>query len=186
VRVLRYSVPVRPVSVNRNRSGARGRPFAKSQQARDFATALAAFGQQARVRAHASVMTGPVDVLITFYFASERPDGDGPVKAVLDSLQQTRAHRNPALRRVGAGIIANDRQVRDHHVRRRVDRERPRVELVVGPAGEVFTLALVLEASSYPQPQLPPEGESVNGWDDAWERKRGPGHGGKDLTKAVP
>jgi Holliday junction resolvase RusA-like endonuclease len=185
VTVLRFTVPGRPVGVNelydRTPRGLR-----KSDAARAFEAVIAHHGTRARRAAKLETLTGPVDVLITYFFESERPDGDGPTKLVLDALQPMKAHPHPAHRRIGAGIVLNDRQVRDHHVRRRVDRERPRVELVVGPAGEVFTLSLVLEASSYPQTQLPPAGESVNGWDDAWERKRGPGHGGKDLTKAAP
>jgi hypothetical protein len=185
VTVLRYAVPGKPLSVNELYDWTPRGPK-KSAKALAFEQLLAAHGGQALRRARLEPMLGDVDVLVTYFFDSERPDGDGPTKQVLDSLQPSKAHPNPKFCRVGAGIVKNDRQVRDHHVRRRVDRERPRVELVVGPAGEVFTLSLVLEASTYPQPQLPPEGESVNGWDDAWERKRGPGHAGKDLTKAAP
>jgi hypothetical protein len=179
--VLRYVVPGKPLGVNDLYDWTPRGPK-KSAKAVAFENLLAAHGGNARRRAHLDPFVGGVDVLITYFFDSERPDGDGPTKQVLDSLQPT----NARLHRVGAGIVKNDRQVRDHHIRRRVDRERPRIELVVGPAGEVFTLSLVLEASSYPQPRLPPEGESVNGWDDAWQRERGPGHGGKDLTKAAP
>lgn len=142
--VLRFTVPGKPVTSNEMyRKTLRG--MKKTERAWDFALAVAAAGGRAMRAARAEVLTGPVDVLVTLYLANERPDGDGPIKILFDALQPTRAHRHPAHRRIGAGIIANDRQVRDHHVRRRIDRERPRVEVAVGPAGQVFTLAELLE-----------------------------------------
>lgn len=143
--VLRFVVPGKPVSSNEMYRRDRRGFVRKTEAAFAFAHAIAAHGARARKKARAPLLTGPVDVLITLFLANERPDGDGPVKVILDSLQPSRAHRHPAHRRIGAGIIANDRQVRDHHVRRRIDRQRPRIEVAVGPAGDVFTLAEMLE-----------------------------------------
>lgn len=58
-----------------------------------------------------------VEVRITFIFADERPDLDGPLKTVLDALQ---------------GITyRNDRQVRSLSVQRRTDKTNPGVEITV-------------------------------------------------------
>lgn len=137
---VRFVVPLRPVGVNAQYRAHRGGVH-KTDAARAFAGAVAVYGAKARRAARVETTTDPVDVLIRFYFADERPDGDGPVKSVLDALQIPSAKGDHP----GAGFIANDRQVRDHHVQRRIDRERPRVEVTVGPAGEVFTLGALLE-----------------------------------------
>ena len=138
--VVRFTVPWRPVGVNAQYERHPGGVH-KTEAARDFAGAVAVFGAKARRAVRCATTHEPVDVLVRFYFASDRPDGDGPVKAVLDALQVP----NPRENRPGAGFIENDRQVRDHHVQRRIDRDHPRVEVTVGPAGEVFTLAELLE-----------------------------------------
>ncbi len=143
--VLRYVVPVKPLGVNEMYQPLPNGGKRKSAEGVAFAGALAAFGLKARNRARLEPMTCKVDVLVTYYFQNERPDSDGPDKAVLDSLQTSRAHRHPAHRRVGAGIIENDRQVRDRHFRRRIDQAKPRVEITVGPTGEVFSMSELLE-----------------------------------------
>lgn len=70
----------------------------------------------------------PYDGLVAFYiivyYASQRPDLD--IALVQDCLQ-------------AAGIIKNDRQVREIHAWHKIDRVRPRVEFTVrsipGPSG---------------------------------------------------
>lgn len=58
-----------------------------------------------------------VELSIIFYFSSKRPDIDGCLKALLDSMQ---------------GIVyKNDRQISDLHVSRRKDDKNPRIEISV-------------------------------------------------------
>jgi len=125
--VIAYVVPVKPVGQNRN--GSRTGAWTKTPAQRAFASALAAYGQQARSRAGLETTTAPVEVKIRIFFESERPDTDAPVKAILDSLEVSR----PKLRRPGAGFLANDRQVRRYAVERHIDRDSPRVEITVKP-----------------------------------------------------
>jgi Holliday junction resolvase RusA-like endonuclease len=122
---IAYVVPVKPIGQNRN--GARTGPWTKTTAQRDFATALAVYGHQARQRAGWVTTTAPVQVGIRIYFQSERPDTDSPVKAILDSLEVSR----PKLRRPGAGFLANDRQVRRYVVDRLIDAKEPRVEIEI-------------------------------------------------------
>lgn len=141
--VLAFTVPGETVSVNRlYERHARG--VHKSAEAVAFSTKVAIYGQQARRRARFQTLACEVDVLITYYFAHTRPDGDGPTKAVLDALQLT----NAKLKRIGAGLVENDNQVHDHHVRKRLDPKHPRTEIIVGPVGEVFTLELLAEGAA--------------------------------------
>ena len=123
---IEFTVPGKPVGVNDTHVGGRW-GFQKKRKAVAFAQLVAAYGLRARRAARWATTTAPVQVQLRVFFANERPDTDGPVKAVLDALQTP----NPKLRRVGAGILENDRQVRRLIVDRDVDRERPRVEVAV-------------------------------------------------------
>lgn len=120
-----YCVPGKPAGQNRN--GWRGGAWTKTPAARHFANLLALYGAQARQRAGWKTTTAHVEVRIRVLFENERPDTDGPVKAVLDSLEVPR----PKLRRPGAAFLANDRQVRRYTVDRGVDKLRPRIEVEV-------------------------------------------------------
>lgn len=127
---VRFTVPVKPAGANqlyrRSRVGPR-----KTDVAIQFTNAIASYGARARRAAGAPTLTGPVEVALRIVFADERPDLDGPVKTILDALQPMRAHRHPAHRRVGCGVIANDRQVRRLIVERETDKHAPRVEIAV-------------------------------------------------------
>jgi Holliday junction resolvase RusA-like endonuclease len=138
VTVLRFTVPWRPVGVNAQ-YGRHPGGVHKTPEAAAFHGAVATYGRKARAAARAAKLLGDVDVLITFHFDSERPDGDGPVKTVLDAMQDP----NPRKGIPGAGIYTNDSQVRDHLVRKRVGARPAHVEVVVGPAGRVFDVAEV-------------------------------------------
>jgi crossover junction endodeoxyribonuclease RusA len=62
---------------------------------------------------------GPVSVFIDLYFPDKRRrDIDGPIKLTLDSLEES-------------GIIKDDKQVAKLHVNKRIDRVKPRLELIV-------------------------------------------------------
>lgn len=124
-----FVVPGKPCGVNATHTGG-ARPFVKSREARAFAAKVALMGTLARRRAKWETTSGPVEVAIRVMFANERPDTDGPVKAILDALQTA------TNRRIGAGFIANDRQVRRYTVERFIDRKQPRVEVTVSLAGE--------------------------------------------------
>jgi Holliday junction resolvase RusA-like endonuclease len=144
VTVLRFTIPGRPLGVNELYERSRNGQVRKSDKARAFEQLVALVGTRARRAQGWETTMRPVEVSLRIFFDSERPDIDGPEKLILDALQAPRAHRVPAHRRVGAGIIANDRQVRRKLTEREVDRERPRIEVAVGPVGEVFALATVL------------------------------------------
>ena len=66
---------------------------------------------------------GPVELTLRFYRRDRRRvDGDNMTKAVFDALQ--------------GRVFENDDQVVACHWYKRVDRDRPRVEVVVGEVGE--------------------------------------------------
>jgi Holliday junction resolvase RusA-like endonuclease len=127
---VRFVVPGKPIGVNELYRRAR-RGLRKTDAAAAYVIQIAAHGQQARRRAGVETFRGPVNVELRIFFADERPDLDGPVKLILDALQASRAHHNAAHRRVGAGIIENDRQVQRYTVARGTDRAEPRVEIAV-------------------------------------------------------
>jgi Holliday junction resolvase RusA-like endonuclease len=112
---IAFIAPGKPVSTNATYLRGNGRRLYKSDAAVVFATQL----QMAARRAMrgAPPLTGSLEVGVTMVFDSERPDIDGPIKPVLDAMQRI--------------VFANDRQVRRLTVERVVDRERPRVEVVV-------------------------------------------------------
>lgn len=63
-------------------------------------------------------LVGEVDVGITIYRARKAGDTDGFLKVLLDAMQES--------------VYENDRQIRDLlHVRRRDDKDRPRVEVQI-------------------------------------------------------
>jgi len=128
---ISYVVPGKPVGVNRpnGRKGGRAPFKAKTPEQRAFAARLAFSGDHARRLAGLGASSEPVEVWLWIYFDSERPDTDGPVKPILDSL----AASNPKQHRPGAGLLKNDRQVRRYTVERDVDRANPRVEITVKP-----------------------------------------------------
>ena len=64
-----------------------------------------------------------VDVDAVYWFDSRRPDVDGPGKLTLDAIQCSKGEDD--------GLLLNDRQVRRFTQTRRLDRERPRLELTV-------------------------------------------------------
>jgi Holliday junction resolvase RusA-like endonuclease len=70
-----------------------------------------------QLRRMSPLLEGPVRVTMTMYYASQRPDLDESL--VLDVLQ--------------GRAYSNDRQVREKHVYHRIDRARPRVEVMVEP-----------------------------------------------------
>jgi len=77
----------------------------------------------------------PVDVEAVYYFETLVPDVDGPGKLVLDALgaDRPRKDRKGNVHQVfpGGVLVHNDRQVRDFLQRRRLDRNQPRLELLV-------------------------------------------------------
>lgn len=76
----------------------------------------------------AAYLTKPLRVDVhVFWPDARRRDGDNLYKAVLDGMQPERKKRV----RVGLGLIDDDDRVREHHVYEAIDRERPRVEIVV-------------------------------------------------------
>lgn len=162
---------MRSIGVNELYGCARGHVY-KTSKARDFADTIAAYGMQARKRQGWKTYKGPVDVLIVYYFQSCLLDADAPTKQVFDALQLTRNEiiRGGRVRcRVGAGIIVNDKQVRDHYVSPRVDKLHPRVCIAVAPAGQLFELKM-----------LDPE----SAWEAAWEPTASLS-AGKDLSKGA-
>jgi len=75
------------------------------------------------------LLTCRLRVLITIYYASERPDLDESI--ILDGLQ-TR-------------IYKNDRQVREKHIYHKIDKANPRAEIVIEP----FQGDLLMELSEW-------------------------------------
>ena len=124
-RELRFIVPGNPIGINQVFCGGK-RPFVKTTRARNFAAAVAHYGRRAWAATDKDMpWQGRATVYIDLFFRDRRPDIDGPIKAILDALQPSRPQRS------GAGIINNDRQVAELHVRRYVDKEDPRAEITV-------------------------------------------------------
>ncbi len=76
-------------------------------------------------------LEGPVAVTIRIWYASERPDLDESI--ILDCLQD-RFHRLSAKSPrvlLQAGVIRNDRQVREKHIFHAIDHANPRAEITV-------------------------------------------------------
>jgi Holliday junction resolvase RusA-like endonuclease len=60
---------------------------------------------------------------ITIYFPSRRADLDNALKAILDCLQKGK-------------VIQNDRQCQEIHAYRAIDKENPRIEIILSPTEE--------------------------------------------------
>lgn len=77
-------------------------------------------------------LEGPVRVTLRMFYADRRSDLDESI--VLDVLQDRYA-RTSAKQRilVQRGVYRNDRQVEEKHVYRGIDRNNPRVEILVEP-----------------------------------------------------
>lgn len=110
-----------------------GRPSSiKSKKARGYEhDALMQIPPFARQR-----IEGPVRVTLRIWYATERPDLDESI--VLDVLQDrwkriTGTDGDSARHLLQAGVIRNDRQVREKHVFHGIDRVNPRTEVEVEP-----------------------------------------------------
>lgn len=91
----------------------RGRPMViKSKKALAYEAAV-----RQQVPVMTPLMAGELAVYIDIYYASERPDLDESI--ILDALQKR--------------VYANDRQIREKHVRHFIDKDQPRVEMVIEP-----------------------------------------------------
>ena len=93
----------------------KGRPaFIKSKKARDY---MHSAKLQAQAQWKAKPLEGPIAFTATIWYASQRPDLDASV--LFDALQ---------------GICyANDRQVREIHLKHAIDRANPRAEVELWP-----------------------------------------------------
>ena len=136
---LRFTVPGKPQPKQRARKG-KGGTWYTPQATRDYeahvrqlaviATMAARRGDSHRYDTVPEAdrwprgYDGDVSVeLAVFWPDRRRRDADNVAKAVLDGMH---SHK-----RRGAGVIADDSQVRDLRVTTSVDREAPRVEVVV-------------------------------------------------------
>lgn len=108
------------VSVNKSRvsfTGADGKAkTVKTKEASDWAASMdnqlrEQWGRMLPVECE-------VFVIMDFYFTSARPDYNNTSKAVEDALEK-------------AGIVCNDRLIRRGTITKHVDRNRPRVEVVI-------------------------------------------------------
>ena len=99
-----------------------GRPmFIKSEKARAYLRSL-----EQQVPVFRPLLSGPLAVTMTIYYATERPDLDESL--ILDGLQNR--------------VYRNDRQVREKHVFHAIDRETPRAEIEIREmAGPLFAAA---------------------------------------------
>lgn len=81
-----------------------------------------AYQWEAKSQWKSEIITEPIAVSIRYYFATKRKrDLDNQNKLVLDAL---------------SGIVyADDSQIDELHLYRRFDKENPRIEIVVHPAG---------------------------------------------------
>lgn len=115
---LHFSVPVKPIGVNRTyrvvRFGKRA-GLTKTKEATAYQDAVKLYARRAMKGQHPHAR--PVEVSLCFAFRTARSDIDGPVKSTLDAMQ---------------GIVyLDDAQIQRLEVQRCVDRDRPRVEIQV-------------------------------------------------------
>lgn len=172
LRPVFYVVPGKPIGQNRPGGRTKGGQKArrvphgvKTPEQRAFATALAVYGQRARLAAGWETTHDRVEVWITVVMPSARSDADSPLKAILDSLEVSRPH----MRRPGAGFLANDRQARNGHWCWDVDAEHPRVEITI---------------ARYAPPVVAPTPEFVNAWEAVHEHGQGHPRDGAEATTA--
>lgn len=103
-----------PPSANRYWRYTRGRVLV-SREARAYRARC----QTAALAQRVQVLEGDVEVSGTVYFENRRRDLDGAIKVLLDALE---------------GICyANDRQVWKLSLEKAIDRDRPRVDVVITP-----------------------------------------------------
>jgi Holliday junction resolvase RusA-like endonuclease len=101
--------------------------FIKADKALSFErSALYQIPQWARKQ-----LEGPICVTMRIFYASERPDLDESL--VLDILQDRWQRVEGQRVLVQKGVYRNDRQVREKHIYHRIDRNNPRVEIIVEP-----------------------------------------------------
>jgi hypothetical protein len=142
--VLRFTVPMRPVSVNaayrskvvpkRTRSGKTiliPVPH-KTDEARIFGEAVAMLGMRARHLVHWQTVTGPVHTLIGVRGDCDIVNVD---KVAMDALQKSDAEKH----RIGAGIFVDDAQV-EFAAFVRLTSGPDRLEIAVGLPGEIASL----------------------------------------------
>lgn len=115
--IVRFTVPAKPVGVNSSYLRSANRRLRKTDAAVEFQARIQLAARKAM--RGAKPLEGDLWAFVRFIFDSERPDIDGPIKPVLDSMQRI--------------VFANDRQVRKLTVERFVDRTFPRVEIEVLP-----------------------------------------------------
>ena len=95
-----------------------GKPrFIKSSKALSYAEAF-----KLQVRRVEPLLEGELRVDMWIYYASQRPDLDESL--ILDLLQEK--------------IYLNDRQVRERHIHHFIDKDDPRVEILVQPRDKAF------------------------------------------------
>ena len=126
-----------------------GRPqVIKSKPAREFERdALAQIPIAARVELDCAVR-----ITLHLYYASQRSDLDESI--VLDVLQtRTKKDKQTGLRYVvQRGVYLNDRQVKEKHVFRHIDKANPRCEILVEPL-EAVQMQIV-DAGIIPGPKI--------------------------------
>jgi len=66
------------------------------------------------------IHSGEVVLTATIYYASQRPDLDESL--IMDCIEK-------------AGLLRNDRQIREKHIYHVIDKQRPRVEFTIEPRG---------------------------------------------------
>ena len=95
----------------------------------DKALAYVAAFQKQIPRAARAMLTGPVRVTMTIFYASNQPDLDEQL--ILDCMQPTYAKVGGARVMTAPGVYVNDRQIVERHTFKRIDRANPRTEIEV-------------------------------------------------------
>lgn len=122
-----------PPSVNQLYGISRQGTRFKKQPHRDFFDQVHTILKKDKVKP----LEGELEVSITLYRPYDRGDIDGPLKTLLDSMEQPTKLMNVGGKRSRVetslyGVYKNDKQIMDLHVYKRIDRKNPRVEVVVG------------------------------------------------------
>jgi Holliday junction resolvase RusA-like endonuclease len=115
---IRFSVPVKPIGVNETyrvvRFGKRA-GLTKTREAKSYQDAIRVYARRAMRRQRPEGR--PVEALLRFAFRTSRSDIDGPIKSTLDAMN---------------GIVyLDDAQIQRLTIDRAIDRDRPRVEILV-------------------------------------------------------
>lgn len=136
--MIRFTARGEPVSLKNNKQlgsvkeSSKGNRYREIVNSREVINYQKFFLPQIPWQAQA-MLDVPVRVLIKIWYRTQRPDLD---EAIILDLMQAQYTRHPKTQEklvVRRGVYTNDRLVRERHVYHGIDKQHPRVEIIVMP-----------------------------------------------------